>query len=319
MALDAANFIAELSITDPPGTDPLSQGDDQIRTAKRAVFNSFEFIDKAVVITADQMNLMAIKNEANVFTADQTLQDSELILDDVSDVGNQIQFQRGGLLRWTVTVSPDSTNNEWVLARFDVAGDFVDRPMEADRLTGVVNFAHVPTVQGDPLWIVGEVKMIVQGASLPSNNWFLCNGTSGTVDLRDRILAAQGTFVGTRTPFLDAQTTVGPVTGSHVLTEAQMPDHGHLLLSGVNGTGITDTTLAFSSTVQNDTVIGGNRENQNAIYIDDNNNNKLFVAHTGDDAGHTHTIPELEVETAGTDAFQVMPFSYFMQAIQYVP
>ena len=68
MALDNAQFIAELSITDPPGTDPLSQGDDQIRTAKRAVFQSFEFIDAAVLLTAAQLNDVAIKGEANIFT-----------------------------------------------------------------------------------------------------------------------------------------------------------------------------------------------------------------------------------------------------------
>ena len=68
MALDNAQFISELSIVDPPGTDPLSEGDDQIRTAKRAVFQSFPFIDKQVDLTADQLNAAAITNEANTFT-----------------------------------------------------------------------------------------------------------------------------------------------------------------------------------------------------------------------------------------------------------
>ena len=68
MALDNAQFISELSITDPPGTDPLSEGDDQIRTSKRAVFQSFPLVDAAVNITAAQMNQMAIKDATNVFT-----------------------------------------------------------------------------------------------------------------------------------------------------------------------------------------------------------------------------------------------------------
>ncbi len=75
MALDAANFIAELSITDPPGADPLSQGDDQIRTIKRATFQTFPLMAAAVNLTDVQLNLAAIKNEANVFTARQTIQD----------------------------------------------------------------------------------------------------------------------------------------------------------------------------------------------------------------------------------------------------
>ena len=48
MALDNANYIDELSITDPAATDLISQGDDQIRTVKRAVKQSFPSVDIAV-------------------------------------------------------------------------------------------------------------------------------------------------------------------------------------------------------------------------------------------------------------------------------
>ena len=48
MALDNANYIDELSITDPGATDLVSQGDDQIRTVKRAVKQSFPSVDIAV-------------------------------------------------------------------------------------------------------------------------------------------------------------------------------------------------------------------------------------------------------------------------------
>ena len=318
MALDNAQFIAELSITDPPGSDPLSQGDDQIRTIKRATQQSFPNVDKAVTLTGDQMNAVAIKNEANVFTAAQTIQDNELILNAVADVGTSIEMNRSGLARWTMSFSPDATGNEWVLARFDDLGAFIDRPMEADRVTGIVNFAHVPTVQGDPLWIPGEVKLLVQGATLPSNNWFLCNGTNGTVALQDRILGAQGTFTGTRTPFLDVQTDVGPNVGSTVLSANQMPTHNHRIYTGSEGSGLTDTILRFNS-FTGETVVGANRDNLAPLYLDQNNTGVDFIEDTGGGAGHIHSIPELECNPAGSDAFQVMPFSYFFQAIQYVP
>ena len=68
MSLDNANFIAELSPIDPPGTDPLNQGDDHIRTTKRAVQQSFPNVGSAVPQTGAQMAQMAIKNEANTFT-----------------------------------------------------------------------------------------------------------------------------------------------------------------------------------------------------------------------------------------------------------
>ena len=48
MALDNANYIDELSITDPTASDLVSQGDDQIRTVKRAVKQSFPSVDIAV-------------------------------------------------------------------------------------------------------------------------------------------------------------------------------------------------------------------------------------------------------------------------------
>ena len=48
MALDSANYIDELSITDPTASDPVSEGDDQIRTVKRAVKQSFPSVDIAV-------------------------------------------------------------------------------------------------------------------------------------------------------------------------------------------------------------------------------------------------------------------------------
>ena len=68
MALDNAEFISELSVLDPPGTDPLNQGDDHIRTTKKAVQQSFPNVGSAVPQTGVQMAQMAIKNEANTFT-----------------------------------------------------------------------------------------------------------------------------------------------------------------------------------------------------------------------------------------------------------
>ena len=323
MALDNANFIAELSITDPPGTDPLAQGDDHIRTTKRAVQQSFPFIDKQVDLTADQLNQAAIKNESNVFTVKQTIAtELDITMASAVDSATKVNFYdfSNDQVRWYLTEVPEDALQPLAfgLVRNDAAGAFASVPWIVNMDTGILDFDHIPTIKGDPIWIAGEIRMLVQGATVPSGNWFLANGTNGTVALQDRILGAQGVFTGTQNPFLDVQTDPGD-SGSTVLTEAQMPDHGHLLLSGVNGTGITDTTLAFSSTVQNDTVIGGNRENQNAIYIDDNNNNKLFVAHTGGDGGHVHDVGGLECNPAGSDAFQVMPFTYFMQVIQYVP
>ena len=68
MPLDNAQFISELSITDPPGTDPLSEGDDQIRTVKRATQQSFPNVDAAVTLTAAEFNDAALKSADETIT-----------------------------------------------------------------------------------------------------------------------------------------------------------------------------------------------------------------------------------------------------------
>ena len=137
MALDNANFIAELSITDPPGTDPLSQGDDQIRTIKRATQQSFPNIDAAVTLTAAQMNLAAIKNETNVFTVQQTIQDQNLILDAVADVAVSVEWRRSSLVRWQLAQLADASVQNLTLARFDAGGLFIDNPASGCETEGL--------------------------------------------------------------------------------------------------------------------------------------------------------------------------------------
>ena len=59
MALDSANFPSELSITDPPGSDPVGQADDQIRTVKRALNQGFPNVAAEVSATDVELNTMA--------------------------------------------------------------------------------------------------------------------------------------------------------------------------------------------------------------------------------------------------------------------
>ena len=84
MPLDNAQFIAELSVTDPPGTDPLNQGDDHIRTTKLAVQQSFPNVGSAVPQTGAQMAQMAIKNEVNVYTQQQQFADGTALLPSIT-------------------------------------------------------------------------------------------------------------------------------------------------------------------------------------------------------------------------------------------
>ena len=314
MALDNANFISELSIVDPPGTDPLSQGDDQIRTIKRATQQSFPNIGAAVTKTADEMNLMAILNANQTFTGNNTFQDVSITIDMVIDSPKALQFNRSGTATWQLNMDNDAGNNNLRIRRFDVLGALVDLPWSIDGVTGIVDFAQVPTVQGAPLWIAGEIRMFAITA-VPGTNWFLADGLNGTVDMTDRALIATGaSSVGTAlAPNLVAQVT-SSVSGSTAITEAQMPSHAHdPWVSNDQSGGVTDIGLNAL------TVWGfGGRRNDATRHYDNRRSGGLLINPAGSGQGHTHTTPTAVVEN-GVDRQTVRPLSRVVQMFQYVP
>jgi hypothetical protein len=317
MALDNAQFIAELSITDPPGSDPLSQGDDQIRTIKRATQQSFPNIDKAVTLTADQMNLAAIKNEENEFTAKQIILQQTIQLDDVldNDVLSYLYFTAGvpdwGLANDNNTVLSES---KFRMRRW-IAGVAQADAYQIDQVTGVMDFDQVPTVQGAPLWIAGEIRMFVAAAT-PGTNWFIADGTNGTVDLDDRVLVGEGiSSPGTLLAPNLVGTAAAGTTGSTAISSAQMPSHRHRIRSG-GASGITDVALGNVST---QTVVGGNRGNTSSAFFDTNSGGQQFIENTGSGSGHTHTKAAAAVTENGADRNTVRPLSAVVQYHQYVP
>ena len=318
MALDNAQFISELSIVDPPGTDPLSQGDDQIRTIKRATQQSFPLIAAAVNITDVQMNLMAIKNENNTFTVSQFLEDASLFLNDtLGDNLSSINWRKGSISLWSEIQDLNANTNNLFLQRRDVLGAAVDRPWEVDFNTGIVDFASIPTVGGTPVLIAGEIRMLVVGSTIPvGSNWFTADGTNGTVDLRERFIGAIGTTFtgGNQGAFLAAKTDAGSNTGSTAITEAQMPSHAHdPWVSNDQSGGVTDIGLNAL------TVWGfGGRRNDATRHYDNRRSGGLLINPAGSGQGHTHTTPTAVVEN-GVDRQTVRPLSRVVQMFQYVP
>jgi hypothetical protein len=318
MALDNAQFIAELSITDPPGSDPLSQGDDQIRTIKRATQQSFPNIDKAVTLDADALNLAAIKNEANVFTAFNTFpQATEFQRGLVTQV-TQLRFRdEGGIDRWDVLMRPGADNDNFALQRRDVSGVFIDFPWQCDATTGVVDFAQPPTVAGAPIWIAGEIRQFVVGVSAGAN-WFLADGTNGTVDLANLWLLSSGTTSPGATLVPNLQGTYSATsTVGHVLTTNQMPVHNHDVrtITGNGGTG--DVAVGFPST---ETVMGGQRNTTGGVYLNANSTGFRIVDNEGGNGTHSHDIAERQVtETLPAGRDTVRPQSFVVQHHQYVP
>lgn len=320
MALDNAQFISELSIIDPPGTDPLSQGDDQIRTIKRATFQSFPLIAAAVNLTDVQLNLAAIKNEANVFTvANQQFLNSQTLTKSGDGENAGFNFaQFGGEIRWRLFQSTAANGEDFIIARNDVLGVFIDQPMRIKASSGVVDFAHAPTVGGAALWIAGEIREFV-AAVTPGTNWFKADGTNGTVNLQGRWRVMESAFLTLGTAInasLTSVTTATGLTGSTAISSAQMPSHRHRVRSG-SQTGITDTVLSHPST---QTVIGANRGNLASAFIDTNSGGQAFVENTGSGSGHTHADGG-NAMVLGQPGFSdtVQPLSYVTTLYQYVP
>ena len=92
MALESATYISELDSANPPGTDPISQGDDHIRMIKAVLKNQFSGLSGTTAVTADgaEMNLMdgctATTTELNYLdiTTLGTSEDSKVVTQDAS-------------------------------------------------------------------------------------------------------------------------------------------------------------------------------------------------------------------------------------------
>ena len=149
MPLDSAQFISELSIDDPPGTDPLNQGDDQIRTTKRATQQSFPNVDAAVPQTAAQMAQMAIKNEQNTFSQVNTFSvpgqrftDLNVLKSDASDPAGFHYEDEFGQRRWTVNMGSVAAARAFQIRRRDTSGGLIEDSISIDVTTGRTTFVQ---------------------------------------------------------------------------------------------------------------------------------------------------------------------------------
>lgn len=144
MALDNAQFMSELSITDPPGTDPLSEGDDQIRTSKRTQQQSFPNVDKAVTTTADELNDVALQSQPNAFSASQQFT-QPMFLDAANQITDTVFFFRDSIPngRWDLTMQRVDTSGDFFIRRRDAAGVSLDIPFRITALNGRASFTNL--------------------------------------------------------------------------------------------------------------------------------------------------------------------------------
>lgn len=158
---------------------------------------------------------------------------------------------------------PTTAANTGFLYTKDVSGKaelfWKDEDGDVIQLTSGGQLAGVPS-GAITLWSGSIV-------SIPSG-WALCDGTSGTPDLRDKFIVGAGSTYAVAATGGAATHDHGAATGSHVLTEAELPAHSH---------GLRGTTV----------VAGGD---SGATQVLDFDSSGQTTTSTGSGTGHTHTI-----------------------------
>ena len=104
MTIDTAQFISELIISGdgaPQGTEDISEGDDQIVTAKRCLKQGFPNVDKEVSRTADELNDIVTKADAQTITGIKTHTDV-IVLENFTPLeAKEVGGTRRGMLQIT--------------------------------------------------------------------------------------------------------------------------------------------------------------------------------------------------------------------------
>jgi microcystin-dependent protein len=159
----------------------------------------------------------------------------------------------------------------------------VDVGTTANKIVQLDGSARLPAVDGSQLTgisgIPAGVVVLWSGsvASIPSG-WALCNGASGTPDLRDRFIVGAGSSYA-----------VAATGGSNTiaLSSAEMPSHTHSGTTDSGGSHNHTGSTSNTGTHSHDGTRRGNarRPDQGAgFYYTDGNTN------TGDSGAHSHNL-----------------------------
>jgi microcystin-dependent protein len=162
---------------------------------------------------------------------------------------------------------------------------------ELNTLDGIAptgaGFGYVP--QGGIILWSGSV------ASIPSG-WFLCNGSNGTPDLRNRFVVGAGDSYA-----------VGATGGADSVTldASQIPGHTHTF------SGSTNTTGAHTHTVPN-----GNSGGGSTVILNGNARSNDANTPTSSAGDHSHTFSGTTASTGGGNSHENRPPYYALAFIQ---
>ena len=117
------------------------------------------------------------------------------------------------------------------------------------------------------------------GATVP-NGWYLCDGTNGTPDLRDRFIVGSGSTY-----------SIGNTGGSNTvkLTTAQMPSHTHTI--GSTEISETFTTRETLNAVNGDYFPGAGSSGQSGTLTIDMGSHTHTASSTGSGSAHENRPP----------------------------
>lgn len=287
MPLESATYIAQLVATNPITTDEISQGDDHLRLIKSTLQTQFPNLGTTVAVTgtATELNAAttAMATPGTFEVANNgTVAGGEMILDGIAHTGTQVAD--AGKIEFLNAGTADGPGLlEVLIQSAGTAGTYAVAASltQPGALTATASI-NAPSIlkAGNELLPAGVIAMWSGSvASIPAG-WHLCDGTSGTPDLRGMfVIGAGGSYApaqtggaasvtpttstagahthggtqagGAHTPSgtTDSQGSHshGAATGGYTLQLADMPAHDH----GLGGRNVvTDASLTGGATGQ---------------------------------------------------------------------
>lgn len=294
MALETATYLNGLVATNPTSTDGMQQGDDHLRLIKAVLLATFPNLTGPVTSTQTALNTTTglLSNGLLTVPASGT-----------AGTGGAVTLKGQGaypdltLLNYQGSLNIYSATTQ--IATIDPSGNLT--------VLGYVNAGTLIKQLANTLVPTGSVQLWSGSvASIPAG-WHLCDGTSGTPDLRGYFVAGAGgglavaqtggagsvtvstasggshnhggatAAAGGHTPTASTDTqgahSHGGSSAGHALTVAEMPSHTHAQYWG--NPNVPGSALAWQD-------LGNSGTPQVAL--------NTTTGSTGNDNAHSHTI-----------------------------